>query len=385
VSGLALPGADRRSRIDRLALTEFRNHAALELESGGRSMALAGENGAGKTNILEALSFLSPGKGLRRAAPEEIARRGAGKGWAVFAEAQGALGPVGIGVGTEEPGADAPRRVRINGAAAKSGEDLLGHLRLLWLTPAMDGLFGGPAAERRRFFDRLVLAIDPQHGRRVGDFEKAMRARNRLLAEGHPDPAWLDAIEAQMAQTGIAIVLARAELVQVLGRVILEEARDADAFPDAVISTAGTLETLAGDMPAGDLEERYAAMLAAGRRIDAAAGRTLEGPHRCDFPVLHRKKNMPAALCSTGEQKALLIGIMLAQASLTRRVCGLAPVLLLDEIAAHLDIGRRAALFDRIEALGCQAWMTGADAALFSALGERAQHVRIGPDGRGQG
>jgi DNA replication and repair protein RecF len=367
--------------VRRLALTDFRNHARLGLQCDGRSVVLTGENGAGKTNILEALSFLSPGRGLRRATQGEVARHAASGGWTVFAEVEGGLGPAAIGVGTEGPDAEAPRRVRINGAPAKSAEDLLAHLRLLWIAPAMDGLFAGPAAERRRFFDRLVLAIDPGHGRRVADFEKAMRARNRLLAGENPDGAWLDAIEAQMAETGTAALLARAELVLVLGGVIVREAHMADAFPDAVIGMAGTLETLAAEMPAGELEERYLEMLASGRRIDAAAGRTLEGPHRCDFPVLHREKNMPAALCSTGEQKALLIGIMLAQASLTRRIAGFAPILLLDEIAAHLDTGRREALFDRIEALDCQAWMTGADPALFAALGGRALALRVAGGG----
>lgn len=381
MNGLAQAGADRRTCVRRLALTDFRNHAALDLQCDGRNVVLTGENGAGKTNILEAISFLSPGRGLRRAAQGEVARHAASGGWTVFAEIEGGLGPAAIGVGTEGRDAEAPRRVHINGAPARSAEDLLAHLRLLWIAPAMDGLFAGPAAERRRFFDRLVLAIDPGHGRRVADFEKAMRARNRLLSGENPDGAWLDAIEAQMAATGTAALLARAELVQVLGGVIVREARMADAFPDAVIGMAGTLETLAAEMPAGELEERYLEMLAAGRRIDAAAGRTLEGPHRCDFPVLHRAKNMPAALCSTGEQKALLIGIMLAQASLTRRIAGFAPILLLDEIAAHLDTGRRAALFDRIEALDCQAWMTGADPAMFAALGWRAQSLRVAGGG----
>ena len=244
---------------------------------------------------------------------------------------------------------------------------MLEWLRVVWLTPAMDGLFPGPAADRRRFLDRLVLAIDPGHGQRALDYEKAMRGRNRLLTEGSRDGAWFDAIETQMAETGVAIAAARAELVRLLAAMI-DRLPSAGPFPQADISLFGELEGDVGASPAVDVEERFRRALADGRERDRAAGRTLEGPHRSDLLVRHRPKAMPAELCSTGEQKALLVGIVLSHARLTGEMSGMTPILLLDEIAAHLDSGRRAALFSILEELNCQAFMTGTDAALFSSL-----------------
>jgi DNA replication and repair protein RecF len=308
-----------------------------------------------------------------------VVKAGGTGSWSVFAELEGAAGPVSIGTGIAMTamGPESQRRVRINGAAARSADELLEHARIVWLTPSMDGLFTGPAGDRRKFLDRLVLAVNPAHGRHVADFEKAMRQRNRLLSEDSPDAGWLEAIETQMAETGIAIVMARMELAGLLSRLIVRDAGPTSPFPDALIALEGPLDALAGDMAASDLEDAFREKLRAGRRLDAAAGRTLEGPHRTDLRVSHRPKAMAAELCSTGEQKALLVGILLAHAKLVSELNGFAPILLLDEIAAHLDSGRRAALFDRIEALGCQAWLTGTDRSLFNAMESRAQYFTV--------
>jgi DNA replication and repair protein RecF len=253
---------------------------------------------------------------------------------------------------------------------------MLEWLRVVWLTPSMDGLFTGPAGDRRRFLDRLVLAIDPAHGRRTLDYERAMRGRNRLLAEGRMDESWLGAIELQMAETGVAIAAARGELLR-LASAMVERLPDDSAFPKADLALAGALEEQIGERPAVEIEEWLRGAFAAGRIRDRAAGRTLDGPQRADFLVRHRPKDMPAALCSTGEQKALLVGIVLAHARLTGEMAGMTPILLLDEIAAHFDQHRRAALFDILEELGCQVFMTGTEPALFSALKGKAQFLTV--------
>ncbi len=365
--------------INRLKLADFRNYASAALAFDGRHVVLTGDNGAGKTNLMEAVSLLSPGRGLRRAPYGDVTRVGAAGGFAIFAELDGMAGEVEIGTGVETADEAAVRRLRINGTAAKTADELTDHLRVLWLTPAMDGLFTGGSSDRRRFLDRLVLSLDPAHGRRASDFERAMRSRNRLLAEGRFDPAWLSGIEAQMASLGIAMALARAEMLGLLARLI-DESREATPFPTATLELSGFLDgTL--DRPAVDLEDDYAALLREGRYRDAAAGRTLEGPHRADLLVRHRDKGMEAERCSTGEQKALLVGLVLAHARLVGNLTGHAPVLLLDEIAAHLDEGRRAALFDLIDALGGQAFMTGTDQSMFSALGARAQFFTVAHGG----
>lgn len=377
----------QQSYISKLTLTNFRNYAGLSLELGPGAVVLSGDNGAGKTNLLEAISLLTPGRGLRRAPYADVAREGGDGGFALHARIEGPEGQVEIGTGISggDGAGEGGRRVRINGAPAKSAEDMLEWLRVVWLTPAMDGLFPGPAADRRRFLDRLVLAIDPGHGQRALDYEKAMRGRNRLLTEGSRDSGWFDAIETQMAETGVAIAAARAELVRLLAAMI-DKLPGSGPFPQADISLSGELETEIAAAPAVDVEERFRAALANGRERDRAAGRTLDGPHRSDLVVRHRPKSMPAELCSTGEQKALLVGIVLSHARLTGEMSGLTPILLLDEIAAHLDAGRRAALFSILEELNCQAFMTGTDAALFSSLAGRAQfltvdHGSVGPTG----
>ena len=368
----------QQSYISKLTLTNFRNYAALSLDLAPGAVVLSGDNGAGKTNLLEAISFLTPGRGLRRAPYADVAREGGDGGFALHARIEGPEGQVEIGTGIfgGDAAGEGGRKVRINGAPARSAEDMLEWLRVVWLTPAMDGLFPGPAADRRRFLDRLVLAIDPGHGQRALDYEKAMRGRNRLLTEGSRDGAWFDAIETQMAETGVAIAAARSELVRLLTAMI-DRLPGSGPFPQADISLAGDLEGALGDAPAVDVEERYRAALANGRERDRAAGRTLDGPHRSDLLVRHRPKSMPAELCSTGEQKALLVGIVLSHARLTGEMSGLTPILLLDEIAAHLDAGRRAALFSILEELNCQAFMTGTDAALFSSLAGRAQFLTV--------
>lgn len=370
----------QKTFLSRLKLNDFRNYAQASLALDNRHVVLTGENGAGKTNLLEAVSFLSPGRGLRRAVLTEVPRVGASGGFGVFAEVEGMDGEVSLGTGTDpgEGEGGASRRLRINGTPAKSTEELTDHLRILWLTPSMDGLFTGPAADRRRFLDRLVLSLDPAHGRRAGDFERAMRSRNRLLSEGRYDAAWLSAIEAQMAELGIAMAAARQEMLGLLQKL---SAASADMpFPTPDLSLDGFLDG-AMDRPAADIEDDYRAMLAQGRGRDAAAGRTLDGPHRADLLVRHREKDIDAGRCSTGEQKALLVGLVLAHAKLTADMTGYAPILLLDEIAAHLDEGRRATLFDLVHDLGGQAFMTGTDRQMFSALGDRAQFLTVSHGG----
>ncbi|MGV8937963.1 MAG: DNA replication/repair protein RecF [Allorhizobium sp.] len=365
--------------LNLLKLADFRNYAGISLELEPRHVVLTGSNGSGKTNLMEAVSFLTPGRGLRRAVLGDIVRVGATGGFSIFADIEGMDGNVEIGTGTDSGEDGQVRRLRINGTPVKSVDELTDHVRMLWLTPAMDGLFTGPSSDRRRFLDRLVLSLDPAHGRRASDFERAMRSRNKLLSEGRFDPSWLGGLERQMAGLGIAMAMARQEMLGLLAGLIAQT-RDASAFPSATLTLRGFLDD-ALHAPAIDLEDRYAAMLLEGRYRDAAAGRTLDGPHRADLLVRHLEKDMEAERCSTGEQKALLIGLILAHARVVANMTGHAPILLLDEIAAHLDEGRRAALFDRIDALGGQTFMTGTDKSMFSALGERAQFITV-TDGR---
>ncbi len=365
--------------VRELKLTDYRNYQTLKLEIDQRHVVLTGENGSGKTNLMEAVSFLSPGRGLRRATYDSVGKANRSGAWSVFAELEGAQGEVFIGTGLMETpaGVETQRRVRINGTPAKTSDELLDHSRIVWLTPAMDGLFTGPASERRKFLDRLVLAIDPHHGRRVLDFEKAMRGRNKLLSEDNGHAQWLDAVEAQMAELGIAIAAARMELVSLMSAVIVRNNDPLSPFPDAMLTMDGALENTYGDMASSDLESEYIDRLRQSRWTDKGAGRTLEGPHRSDLKVSHRPKGMAAALCSTGEQKALLVGIVLAHARLTAEMNGFPPILLLDEIAAHLDASRRASLFDMIDDLGCQSFMTGTDRQLFDALGDRGNFFTV--------
>jgi DNA replication and repair protein RecF len=363
--------------ISRLRLSAFRNYTAAALDLDQRHVVLTGPNGAGKTNLLEAVSLLSPGRGLRRAAFDMVQAQGADAGWAVAATIETNDGPADIGTGAS-PG-EAGRRVRINGANARSIEAMSDYLRILWLTPAMDGLFSGPASERRRFLDRLVTTLIPGHSSAVSDFEKVMRQRNRLLDEDG-DPRWLSAIEMQMAELAAAIHLARTDSLEHLQALIAEGLED-PSFPAAHLALTPLFEDRHEPASSSALEAELAGIWARSRALDRAAGRTISGPHRVDLEVTYAQKGMPAALGSTGEQKALLIGLILAHARLVKLRTAITPFLLLDEIAAHLDPDRRRALFLALDGLGTQCFLTGTDTLLFEALGERAQTVTV-RDGR---
>jgi DNA replication and repair protein RecF len=362
--------------VRRLALTAFRSYAQLTFETDARPVYLVGENGAGKTNILEAISLLSPGRGLRGTALVESARRLSGEAepkapWAVAATVEGPDGSFDIGTGLM-PQPDGrlseKRTAHINGAAAPASTALGETCRVVWLTPAMDRLFLESPGGRRRFLDRLTLAFEPGHGRVASAYERAVRERMKLLKEGG-EGAWLDAIEAQMAASGLALANARARTAE---RLKADLAPLTGAFPQALIAITGIFEETRA--PGDDGEARFREALARRRRADLDAGRSLYGPHTADLAVTHVGRGRPAAECSTGEQKALLIGLVLAAArAQAREPAGAAPLLLLDEIAAHLDAVRRAALFDEISAIGAQAWMTGTDADLFAEMGLRGQ------------
>lgn len=344
--------------INRLTLTDFRSYASASIEPRDGFVLLSGENGAGKTNVLEAVSLLTPGRGLRGAALSDVARNGGPGGFAVAAR----LGDTDIGTGTL---ASAPerRQVRISGAPA-AVNSLSEWLSVLWVTPAMDRLFSDSAGSRRRFLDRLVLALEPGHAHHAARYEAAMRARNKLLAEPEgADPGWLGALEAGMEEHGSALAAARTRTVAALEDKLA--GTPDDAFARASIALEGWGE--------GDL----ASELRASRGRDAAAGRATAGPHRQDLAVTHRAKSMPAASCSTGEQKALLLGLVLAHAELVTERRDAPPFLLLDEVAAHLDPRRREALFARLEGRG-QVWLTATEPALFEGIG-RASRFHVEP------
>ncbi len=372
-------------RVTRLILQDFRSYAALDLPVSRRLVALAGENGAGKTNLIEALSLLTPGRGLRRAELGAMVRLGQDRFAAsVTLESGGAQHRLGVGLetpaagGPGEPAGRATRLCRIDGVSVASPAAFSEHLRVVWLTPDLDGLFRGAPGDRRRFLDRLVLAVDPRHGARVGALERALRSRNRLLEEGIAD-RWLDAIERELAELAVAVAAARRETAQRLDSDLLAGADDPSPFPFARLSLVGEFEDLSGAVPAIDAEDRYRALLREGRGRDVAAGRTLVGPQSTDLLVRHGPKDLAAEICSTGEQKALLLRLVLAHAGLVERMSGLAPLVLLDEVAAHLDPRRRAALYEALDALGGQVWMTGADPGLFAELEGRADLIRVTP------
>lgn len=372
-----------RTALTRLSLTDFRSYASAELALDGRPVWLAGPNGSGKTNLLEAVSFLIPGRGLRGASIAEVGRRlpgeTVGRAWAVSATVAAAGDEVRLGTGVEQPGASR-RVVRVDGEPAPPGR-LAEHMRQVWLTPAQDRLFLEGAGERRRFLDRLVFAAEPGHAAHVQAYEKAMRERMRLLTEGPADPAWLEALEARLAEAGALMADSRSRTLAALAAEI--GARGERPFPQARLSLTGAWEQMAAEGAGiADVEARLARALREARDRDAAAGRALTGPHRGDLAVVHTEKDRPAAECSTGEQKALILNLVLAQAArLARADSAPAPVLLLDEVAAHLDRVRRAALFDEIEALGLQAFLTGTDEHLFEALAGRGQGWRMDAGG----
>jgi DNA replication and repair protein RecF len=369
------------ARIRRLTLSNFRSYRTASLTVDAQLAVLVGPNGAGKTNLIEAISFLAPGRGLRRATLDDVAFTEGNGSWAVAAELEGALGLATLGTGIEPPaGEDAPRtrKCRIDGESVTSAAAFTDHLSVVWMTPAMDGLFGGPASERRRFLDRLVLAVDGTHSARVNALERALRSRNRLLEQPGPDPHWLDAIEHETAEVAIAVAAARAETVRRLAAALMRDRDPASPFPWAGVALDGWIENALMAQPATEVEDRYRVLLRENRGRDAAAGRTTDGPHLTDLEVLYGPKGIAAAQASTGEQKALLIGLVLAHAGLVAEMTRLAPLLLLDEVIAHLDPGRRAALYDALAALDAQVWMTGADPAPFAEIAARAQVFTVG-------
>jgi DNA replication and repair protein RecF len=371
------PKADS-AQVARLTLTEFRCYAHARIDSGPGAIVLTGPNGAGKTNLLEAISLLSPGRGLRGARSADLQRIGSATDsvWGVAAAIAGTDGETLVGTG-REPGTDAGagrRLVQIDGRVAKSQSALSDVLSVVWLTPHMDRLFVEGAKGRRRFLDRLIFSLDPAHAGRVTRHDSALRQRARLLAERPGEAAWLDAIEAELAATGVALAWARVDMAARLARSL---AASAGPFPRPVVAAAGPVEERLMREPALSVEDWLRRDLARNRADDAAQGETRLGAHRGDLDVRHAAKGLPAALTSTGEQKAILVAIVLAAARLAAAERGRTPVLLLDEIAAHLDETRRTALYAEIALLGAQAWMTGTDPALFEALGGGARHFTI--------
>ena len=383
------------SYISRLALSHFRSYENARLEGLSPGLiVLSGPNGAGKTNILEPVSLLTPGRGLRGAGAFEMQRqhitlshgeregpaKREGEGlnpWAISATVQTSGGPVKLGTGLDTQ--TGRRKIQINGVPAKSQMALSDYLSCVWLTPQMDRLFIDGAGGRRRFLDKLVFAYDPGHSGRATRYENALRQRSKILSEGEGDPAWLTGLEQQMAQTGVALAAARLEFVRRLQKACLQAGSEEKGFfPQAGLSVRGTIEELLQKAPALEVEEMFVSQLARSRVRDAQTGGAATGPHKSDLSVSYAAKNMAAGQCSTGEQKALLIGIILAHARLMAAERGSPPALLLDEIAAHLDEDRRAVLFGLLHRIGGQVWMSGADLELFSAIENNAQFFSVG-------
>jgi DNA replication and repair protein RecF len=383
VGAAALSPGDRRVGVIRLMLTDFRNYREARLALGTEPVVLTGPNGAGKTNLLEAVSFLAPGRGLRGAGLTEIDRRVSAecvnaadrstRGWAVAATIATRRGTLQIGTGREAADGD-KRLVRIDGEPVRSQAALGERLGVVWLTPPMDRLFLDGPGGRRRFLDRLVLALDPTHAARVGAYEQALRERARLLRDGPADPAWLAALEGMMSAQGVAVAAARRDTVQRLDRAC---AAAEELFPQARLRLVGTVEDWLDEMPALAAETKLVDALAAARLSDAVAGGAAIGPHRSDLAVSVAQTGVGAEFASTGEQKALLISILLAHAELLQALRGEPPMLLLDEIAAHLDAGRRGVLFEALARFESQVWLTGTDDALFTPLRGRAQFLTV--------
>lgn len=361
--------------VNQISLTHFRNYNEIRLELAGAPVVLTGPNGSGKTNLLEAISLLVPGRGLRRAHLGELQNQGVTSSWAIATELQTPAGILYIGTGRnpEEPEHDR-RVVHIDGKHAKNQQALAQHVAMAWITPDMDRVLAEGTSARRKFLDRLVYSFDPAHAGRVHRYEKAMRERLHLLREGMADNAWLKALEDEMAQTGVAIAAARRQLLRQLQTAIEETT---SVFPQADLALHGMAEEMLADQPALLVEDALRVAFARTRGDDAQSGTCSTGPHRSDLIVVHRAKQSPADLCSTGEQKALLIAIMLAYVRTLTRAREFVPLLLLDDIAAHLDNVRREALFEEIRALGVQAWLTGTDTDLFTTFLPYAQHFAV--------
>ena len=367
--------------VSRLTLTDFRNHVALDLELDARPVCLFGPNGAGKTNILEALTMLAPGRGLRSASLTDVARAEdaemRAQPWAVSARVVQDGDESVLGAGAERTLEGGVKRVTRRDGQPATASELARAARMTWLTPAMDRLWSGGAGDRRRFFDRLTLARASEHGSAAAQYERAMRERQRLLSDRVFDDAWLGGLEREMSAHGAAISAARVETLHRLQEAI--DARPDGAFPKAILALEGLLEQqFEAGAKSADVEEDFAALLRDVRPRDAGAGRALDGPHRSDLKARHAAKNMDADQCSTGEQKALLVGLTLAQARALAADPGAGPsLILIDEAAAHLDAVRRAALFDELLANEGQAWLTGTDQNLFEAFGARAQFFEV--------
>ncbi|MCD8497426.1 MAG: DNA replication/repair protein RecF [Alphaproteobacteria bacterium] len=362
--------------VQTLKLQDFRCYEGAQLGNLAESamVVLYGPNGAGKTNILEALSLLSPGRGLRGASAVEMQRVGAPHVWGVFSELFDRHGPVTIGTGLDPK--TEKRNVKINGAPVRGQNALAEYLSCIWLTPQMDRLFIDSSRERRKFLDRLVFTFDPGHAGRLTRYETALRERSKVLqGEARKNAAWLDGLEAQIAETGVAIAAARLDFAVKLQKACLQS--HTEHFPLAGLAVTGTIEELVSKTPALEVEQMFTYQLKQSRARDAQTGGAATGPHKSDLKVRYAAKQMPAEQCSTGEQKALLIGLILAHARLITAERGSPPLILLDEVAAHLDEGRRAALYGLLQALGAQVWLTGTDRNLFSAIEGQARFVEV--------
>jgi DNA replication and repair protein RecF len=374
------PSAGARLYVEELKLTNFRNYERAALGLDERPVVLVGDNGAGKTNLLEAVSLLGSGQGLRGRPYEELARKNGPGGWAVAATLMSLEGVVeiGTGFGLAGPSESTGRSVRIAGKDQSAGA-LADYVQLVWVIPEMDGLFTGPASERRRFLDRLMLAIDPKMQGPRGRYDRAMRQRNRLFQMREGSPSLYAGLEEQMAEAGVAIAAARLDAVERLSALIerTRDERGPTPFPWALLKLEGTLEAALMERPAVEVEDDYVSLLSEARERDRYAGRALAGPHLSDLIVFHGPHNAPAGDCSSGEQKALLLGLVLAKARLIRELSGAAPLVLLDEVAAHLDGARREALFNEILDLKAQAWMTGTDRSIFASIASQAQILAV--------
>ncbi|RPD37764.1 DNA replication/repair protein RecF [Candidatus Liberibacter solanacearum] len=362
-------------KIKRLNISEFRNYVSLRLVFDSQQTIFVGDNGAGKTNILEAISLLSPGRGLRRASYSDVTRIGSLSLFSTFACVEGMDGLAEISIKLESKDDRSIRCLRINDVAIRVVDELNSHLRVSWLVPSMDRIFSGPSTERRRFLDRMVFSIDPRHRRRIIDFERLMRGRNRLLSEGCFDPSWCSSIESQMAGLGVEIDIARVKMIDELSSLMAEYIQK-ENFPHVELNLTGFLD---GKLNQSflELKQEYVKILFDGRRMDSIAKRTLIGPHRSDLVVDYCDKDIKIVHGSTGEQKVVLVGIFLAHARLISNTTGFAPILLLDEISAHLDEGRRNALFRIVSDIGSQIFITGTDGSMFSSLSDTATFMRI--------